>query len=109
MESNDHKQSVKSVFPLGGGPDASCNSFDVWVITLAMEAVDLQISDLIKAVPPGAQQKLNNALLNIAVNRIVEAEGSGFTAQLLGDLVYALQTKNCSQKGALVFTSSAVI
>ena len=63
------------------------HDYDVWAVEVAMER-GRRIKPIVSDAPLSAQTRFNNALLNLAVNRIVAVEGGKFTAEGYG----ALQT-----------------
>ena len=63
---------------------------DAYHTLQAMRALERLVpSSLDRAAPP-VRAKLNNALLNVAVNRLVEAEGRTAAAVILGRLADVL-------------------
>lgn len=59
-------------------------------IELAMQILQNLIPDALDHAPREVQEKFNNALLNIAINRIIEIEGKSDTVDILLRLVNAL-------------------
>ena len=59
------------------------SKYDAWAVELAMETPEQKIKPIVSNAPVSAQARFNNALLNLAVNKIVAAEGTQFTAGIL--------------------------
>lgn len=57
--------------------------YDAWAVELAMEILERRIEPVVSEAPLSAQTRFNNALLNLAINRIVAVEGGKFTAAIL--------------------------
>jgi hypothetical protein len=55
-----------------------------------METLERRIEPIVSEAPLSAQTRFNNALLNLAVNRIVAVEGGKFTAGILWRLADAI-------------------
>tara|TARA_B100000212_G_scaffold140031_1_gene105491 strand:- start:443 stop:718 length:276 start_codon:yes stop_codon:yes gene_type:complete len=70
--------------------DPGRNEYDAWAVELAMETLERRIEPVVSEAPLTAQTRFNNALLNLAVNRIVAAEGGKFTAGILLRLAEAI-------------------
>ncbi|MAH25211.1 MAG: hypothetical protein CMP82_16100 [Gammaproteobacteria bacterium] len=64
--------------------------YDAWAVELAMETLERRIEPIVSEAPLSAQTRFNNALLNLAVNRIVAVEGGKFTAGILWRLADAI-------------------
>jgi hypothetical protein len=64
--------------------------YDAWAVELAMETLERRIEPIVNEAPFSAQTRFNNALLNLAVNRIVAVEGGKFTAAILWRLADAI-------------------
>lgn len=63
---------------------------DIANIEFAMLTLQKLIPSALDQAPMEVQEKFNNALLNIAVNRIIEVEGRPDTVKILLRLVNAL-------------------
>ncbi len=63
---------------------------DIANIELAMQTLYKLIPAALDQAPKEVQDKFNNALLNIAINRIIEVEGRPDTVKILLRLVNAL-------------------
>ena len=70
--------------------DLGRNEYDAWAVELAMETLERRIEPVVSEAPLSAQTRFNNALLNLAVNRIVAVEGGKFTAGILLRLADAI-------------------
>ena len=66
------------------------SKYDAWAVELAMETLEQKIEPIVSNAPVSAQARFNNALLNLAVNKIVAAEGAQFTAGILWRLADAI-------------------
>ena len=58
---------------------------------LAMQTINDSLSDLIASEPTEIQERFTNALLNIAVHRLIHDEGSNTAASILWRLVDIIQ------------------
>ena len=58
---------------------------------LAMQTINDSLSDLIASEPTEIQERFTNALLNIAVHRLIHDEGSNTAASILWRLVDTIQ------------------
>ena len=58
---------------------------------LAMQTINDSLSDLIASEPTEIQERFTNALLNIAVHRLIHDEGSNTAASILWRLVEIIQ------------------
>ena len=58
---------------------------------LAMQTINNSLSDLIASEPTEIQERFTNALLNIAVHRLIHDEGSNTAASILWRLVDIIQ------------------
>ena len=58
---------------------------------LAMQTIDNSLSELIAGEPREIQERFTNALLNIAVHRLIHDEGSNTAASILWRLVDIIQ------------------
>ena len=58
---------------------------------LAMQTINDSLSDLIASEPAEIQERFTNALLNIAVHRLIHDEGSNTAASILWRLVDIIQ------------------
>jgi len=72
----------------------------------AMEALESLLPEALERDPHGTRATFNNALLNVAVNRIVAMEGPTATAALLWRLTDALASDRQPQPGAPLDLSS---
>ena len=59
---------------------------------LAMQTINDSLSDLIASEPTEIQERFTNALLNIAVHRLIHDEGSNTAASILWRLVDIIQS-----------------
>lgn len=69
---------------------ATKDRYDAWAVELAMETLERKIEPVVSAAPLLAQTRFNNALLNLAVNRIASVEGRKMTATILWRLADAI-------------------
>ena len=58
---------------------------------LAMQTINNSLSELIAGEPTEIQERFTNALLNIAVHRLIHDEGSNNAASILWRLVDIIQ------------------
>ena len=58
---------------------------------LAMQTINNSLSELIAGEPREIQERFTNALLNIAVHRLIHDEGSSTAASILWRLVDIIQ------------------
>ena len=64
---------------------------DAYYTNLAMRALSRLVPDALADAPDSIRERFDNALLNVAVNRVVEAEGRTATATILWRLADVLQ------------------
>ena len=60
---------------------------------LAMQAINESLSELIKNEPNEIQERFTNALLNIAIHRLIEDEGASKAATILWRLVDVIENE----------------
>ena len=60
---------------------------------LAMQAINESLSELIKNEPSEIQERFTNALLNIAIHRLIEDEGTSRAATILWRLVDVIENE----------------
>ena len=91
--------SAEEVFGMG---DLRRDDYDVWAVEVAMETLERRIKPIVSDAPLSAQTRFNNALLNLAVNRIVAVEGGKFTAGILWRLADAIADGKKPEPGKAV-------
>ena len=64
---------------------------DAYYTNLAMRALSRLVPDALADAPDSIRERFDNALLNVAVNRVVEAEGHIVAATILWRLADVLQ------------------
>ena len=82
--------------------DLRPDDYDVWAVEVAMETLERRIKPIVSDAPLSAQTRFNNALLDLAVNRIVALEGSKFTAGILWRLADAIADGKKPEPGKAV-------
>ena len=74
------------------GPNLVEKDREAYHTEMAMEVLSQLIPGALDHASAEVRNRFDNALLNMAVNRIVKAEGSVFTATILWRLADALQS-----------------